>query len=508
MERSSGLSGGLPQSSQSPKSVRSARSASEASEGTILEERHAIGALEASAALFKAIVGPGTLFLPAGVRNAGLLSSLTITLMTGVLATWCMSLVLEATRALRKRGVMVLDFGDLGQAAFGKYGKWAVEVAVGASQMGFCTAYCVFVAENLQAVLFEAYGGTVGDAAPEDKSCSLPPLFAGKMLVYRIIAMVIPLLIPVTWVRQLRYFSASNMIANLLVLTSLLYVFVAFGFRFGAGEAADVTTLRWFRPAETLVYFGTASYAFEGIGVLLTVERSMSKPDHMKPVIYATMVVAVSLQMIFSASAYVLYGDKTASVITVSLSRASFLGGTVAVQAVQLAWVIEVLLTFPLQLFPVARIIERKLFPERRSGRRWIKNTIRSCLVFLSMGIALFGFTSVDNLVALIGALGCVPLALVFPALFHWRIVCMGAGGGDEDNGTEALLANQDHSQVDSIDDLKAALQAGKRRRCLAISDLAIASLGFCGVVLATVLAIHSWATSSFHYQVCVPDSP
>ena len=48
-----------------------------AAEGGVLAEeppdKHAIGSRQAAFALFKAMVGPGLLFLPAAVKNAGAL---------------------------------------------------------------------------------------------------------------------------------------------------------------------------------------------------------------------------------------------------------------------------------------------------------------------------------------------------------------------------------------------------------------------------------------------------
>merc|ERR1719229_2001291 len=115
------------------------------------------------------------------------------------------------------------------------------------------------------------------------------------------------------------------------------------------GQGHALSDLRLFDFSGSLVYFGTAAYAFEGLGVLLPIQRAMRNPERCPAVVTRTLVLASLLQVAFSCSAYVLYGEDTRSIITVSLSTESFPGGISGVVLVQLAWVCEVLLTFPLQ---------------------------------------------------------------------------------------------------------------------------------------------------------------
>lgn len=82
--------------------------------------------------------------------------------------------------------------------------------------------------------------------------------------------------------------------------------------------------------------------------------------------------------------AYLNYGSATQSIVTISLAQGHVLGGIVSVILVQLCWVIAVLLTFPLQIFPVVRLLEAACsFQERHSGQKWLKNLLRTGLVLL-----------------------------------------------------------------------------------------------------------------------------
>jgi len=495
-----------------------------------LEARHAIGPWQTALALFKCIVGPGILFLPAGVKNAGLLAAVGISVAAGAAATWCMLLVLDTARHLRRHGEVVTSFGDIAEKAYGRFGRFAVDASIVISQLGFCTAYCVFVAENLQAIIFEANGGLPHPGGEEIHSgqqlCKLSGILADKRLVYYIIAAVMPTIVPFTWIRQIRYFACTNAVATTLVVLTLVYMFCSFMTQLAERDFTVAPGVKMFEPRGTLVYVGTAMYAFEGIGVLLPLERSMAEPEKLDLVVGLTMSGTCLMQVAFAGSAYLVYGASTASIITISLGSGGMLGGMFSVELVQLAWVVEVLLTFPLQLFPAVQILEPLFFPpgtyrHRRSGRKWRKNLVRCGLSLLCMLVATVGYSSVDNLIALVGALGCVPLAVVFPPLFHHALVHRCKGGSRSNgklepslppvpSGLAGLLEHQVPHLPVSTDPLNAqhiatATKASAQKNIGgALSDAVLSGCGAIGVVLATVVAIFSWIQSDFRLQECV----
>eukprot|EP00913_Durusdinium_trenchii_P014530 g13631.t1 len=176
--------------------------------------------------------------------------------------------------------------------------------------------------------------------------------------------------------------------------------------------------------------------------------------------------------------AYLNYRGRTQSIVTISLADGQIAGGIASVVFVQLAWVLQVLLTFPLQLFPAVRILEHSCsITERNSGLKWTKNLMRAGIVLLCMLVSLFGYTSVDNMVSMIGALGCIPLAITYPALFHYKVkhdfpVCEQDGDSEE---STSLLQDGCKPQVEK-------------------SDLAIVIMGILSTVTATIMAATSKA--------------
>ena len=94
-------------------------------------------------------------------------------------------------------------------------------------------------------------------------------------LVYYVILVLIPVIIPVTWLRQIKYFAVTNTIASGLVMLSILFMLVILTMRLAhAGPAPHLTMCDWH---ETLIYTGTALYAFEGVAVVLPIEERSLK---------------------------------------------------------------------------------------------------------------------------------------------------------------------------------------------------------------------------------------
>jgi proton-coupled amino acid transporter len=96
-----------------------------------------------------------------------------------------------------------------------------------------------------------------------------------------------------------------------------------------------------------------------------------------------------------------------------------------ATMAVQITYSLALVFTYPLMLYPVVKILEGYLFPHhsQKGYWRWEKNGFRFTLVCLTAAIAYFGKEELDNFVALIGGFCSVPLAFIYPCLFHSQLV-------------------------------------------------------------------------------------
>jgi len=425
--------------------------------------KYLAGTVKTTVTVFKTMVGPGMLFLPAGVKNAGLLTAMCILLFVGVVVMRCIVLLLNCERMLAAEGKRCLGFGDVGFHVYGKMGRNLVDAAIIICQMGFCTMYCVFIAENLQSALFEI------------SKCDLHGIFSSEYLVYYIILAVMPLVIPFTWIRQLKYFALTNFLANLIVIVSFFYMFSSniTNFEHGAGAKGEVEN---FRLGGSLAFFGTSMYMFEsGTVMAIPVQRSMRNPEKLPTLLIGITILVIAIQMAFSFSCVWVFGDKTQSIVTLSYADGGdtpAIGGMIPVEIVQISWCVCVFFTFPLMIFPAAKIIEKFWFSDRRSGAKCQKNLIRAGMVAICMTISIGGYSSVDNLVSLVGAVGCVPLSVIFPALFHWKL-CTSAGSGHPDEGKSIT------------------------------ADVFIFVFGVIGLMVAVIMATYKWINSTFEPVVC-----
>lgn len=85
----------------------------------------------------------------------------------------------------------------------------------------------------------------------------------------------------------------------------------------------NTNTVKAFATWEQLpLYFGTAIYAFEGIGVVLPLENNMKTPQDfggLTGVLNTGMVIVASLYTAVGFFGYLKYGENVAATITLNL---------------------------------------------------------------------------------------------------------------------------------------------------------------------------------------------
>jgi len=246
----------------------------------------------------------------------------------------------------------------------------------------------------------------------------------------------------------LDFFSPSNAAANFFILAGLLY---AIGFCFyrlgtegpaaareedGPGPNALATGgVYLLKPATFPLFLGSSVYTFEGIGLVLPLLSTTSpslRPyykDVMSSTVYGLLVVYICIGSV----GYVAFGDEVSPAITSSLPQRD-----VFTIAVELGFCLALLFTYPIMLFPVIGIVESKLLGPSSSNAEettsvkpggetremmWKSNAVRTGIVVFT-ALASIGLEgSLDNLVALVGALCSLPLSFIYPSLFHSEII-------------------------------------------------------------------------------------
>ncbi|KAJ1979581.1 hypothetical protein H4R35_001458 [Dimargaris xerosporica] len=344
--------------------------------------------------LIKSFVGTGVLFLPRSFYNGGLTFSALLLASVAYLALYAMLLLVQCYNKIPG------SFGDIGLRLYGPGARYAVLTSLVLSQLGFCCAYTVFVAQNMQQLV-----QTVTD-------CRFNP--GTTFWIFLQLAVYIPL----AMVRKIKNFSLAALVADVFILMGLGYLYY-----FDIHKLATVgaAAIKHFNSSSFSLFIGTAVFSFEGIGLVLPIVSSMKEPRRFPAVLTLALTVSAAIFVSIGALSYLTFGDKVETVVLLNLPKDSRV-----VHMVQLLYSLAIMFSVPLQMFPAIRILEAGLFVRSGKGNPWVKwqkNLFRCLLALFVALVALVGAEKLDRFVALIGSFACVPLSFIYPALFHLKAV-------------------------------------------------------------------------------------
>lgn len=279
--------------------------------------------------------------MPDAFRNAGLYVGLFGTLMMGAVCTHCMHILVRCAHELSRRmQVPSLSFSEVCHGAFAtgppglrRYAPLArqlINVFLCITQLGFCCVYFVFVAVNLHKVVAH-YTDAV------DKHVIL-------------VLMLLPM-IGLNLLRNLKYLTPVSLFASVLTLAGLVVTFYYLLQNLPRTDTVDGFST-W---AQLPLYFGTAIYAFEGIGVVLPLENNMRTPQDfggLTGVLNTGMVIVACLYTAIGFFGYLKYGDAVHGSITLN-----FPSDDILAQSVQLMMALAIFLSYGLQFYVPVNIM-------------------------------------------------------------------------------------------------------------------------------------------------------
>jgi solute carrier family 36 (proton-coupled amino acid transporter) len=180
------------------------------------------------------IKGPAILYLPHGFANAGWAVAIPILVLATILflsSSACLldSWKLESARSTKKNLLLarsghgtgrpkrvVLSYPELAFRALGVTGETFVMIGIALMQSGVCLTYLIFVPQNLKTVAQILLGYDINAS-----------YFMVIMLAFQI---------PLSWIRDIRKLTITNLIANLLILYGLI---TCLGFAFANAVKSD-----------------------------------------------------------------------------------------------------------------------------------------------------------------------------------------------------------------------------------------------------------------------------
>ncbi|KAJ3190391.1 neutral amino acid transporter [Gaertneriomyces sp. JEL0708] len=389
---------------------------------------HGTSAKKAFFMVLKAFVGTGVLFLPKAFANGGMLFSTVTLVIIGYLTLHCMLLLVELNRTLGG------SFGDIGDYLYGSKMRQLVLGSIALSQAGFCCAYYIFVAQNLRDFVMVA----------SDCKWILPDW------VFLLIQLVV--YAPLSWVRRIKHFSITSLIADVFILLGLAYIL--YYDIFTVSTRGPATDMVWFNSQSFPLFVGTAMFAFEGICLILPIGESMKRPDRFPAVLgFSTIIIGIIFISV-GGMGYLTFGSKVETIVFLNLPTG------VHTQALQFFYAIAIMLSFPLTVYPSIRITEHGIFGladgKHSQLVKWQKNMYRLCLVSCLAGVAWLGRRQLERVVSLVGCFACIPLSFIYPSLFHSHIAT---------------------------------------KRWVRLKDMALVVFGICAMVYTTWITLEQWAT-------------
>ncbi|KAM6055860.1 proton-coupled amino acid transporter 1-like isoform 1-T1 [Theristicus caerulescens] len=271
--------------------------------------------------LLKGNIGTGLLGLPLAVKNAGILLGPLSLLVMGVVAVHCMGILVKCAHHFCYRfQKQFVDYG--GAVMYGLestpsawlrthavWGRRVVGLFLIITQLGFCCVYFVFLADNLKQVI-SAANGTTNDCN-SNRTVTMTPTMDSRLYMLSLL----PFVVLLTFIQNLKVLSIFSMLANVAMLVSLIVIY-----QYIVRDIPDPSDLPLAAAWKTYpLFFGTAIFAFEGIGVVLPLENKMKNPRQFPVILYVGMTIVTILYISLSVLGYLRFGADIQASITLNL---------------------------------------------------------------------------------------------------------------------------------------------------------------------------------------------
>ncbi|XP_020819922.1 proton-coupled amino acid transporter 1-like [Phascolarctos cinereus] len=365
--------------------------------------------------LLKGNTGTGLLGLPLAVKNAGLLIGPLSLLLIGVVAVHCMGILVKCAHHLcHKLQKPFLDYGDAVMYGLqtspsswlqnhALWGRHVVVFFLILTQLGFCSVYFVFLADNLKQVI-EAVNTTTTNCY-SNETVTLTPSIDSRLYMLSFL----PFLVLLVFIRNLRILSVFSMLANISMFVSLVVIYQHI-----VQSVPDPKNLPLVAEWKTYpLFFGTTLFAFESIGVVLPIENKMKKKDHFLVILYGGMTMIILLYISLACLGYLKFGAAIQASITLNLPNCWLF------HSVKLLYSFGIFITYALQFYVPAEIIIPSAVS--RVPKKWnlvVDLSVRTGLVCVTCALAIL-IPRLDLVLALVGSMSSSALAMIIPPLLE-----------------------------------------------------------------------------------------
>ncbi|KAB1281814.1 Proton-coupled amino acid transporter 2 [Camelus dromedarius] len=385
------------------------------SESPGLETTKGITAFQTLVHLVKGNIGTGILGLPLAVKNAGILMGPLSLLAMGLISCHCMHILVRCAQHFCHRlNKPFMDYGDTVMHGLeaspsswlrnhAHWGRHIVSFFLIVTQLGFCCVYIVFLADNLKQVV-EAVNGTTSNCH-DNMTVILMPTMDSRLYMLTFL----PFLVLLALVRNLRILTIFSLLANISMLVSLIIII-----QYITQGIPDPSQLPLVANWKTYaLFFGTAIFSFESIGVVLPLENKMKDARRFPVILSLGMSIITALYISIGTLGYLRFRNDIKASITLNLPNCWLY------QSVKLLYIIGILCTYSLQFYVPAEIIIP--FAISKVSQRWalpLDLSIRLVMACLTCILAIL-VPRLDLVLSLVGSVSSSALALIIPPLLE-----------------------------------------------------------------------------------------
>mmetsp|Transcript_50188 Transcript_50188/g.74506 ORF Transcript_50188/g.74506 Transcript_50188/m.74506 type:complete len:442 (-) Transcript_50188:352-1677(-) len=330
--------------------------------------------------IFISFVGAGMLGMPYAFSLSGwLLGSVSLSLVS-MANVYCMLLLVKTRKKLEAEGHTDVDgYGDIGRIVMGSKGEKLVNMCMVIAQVGFATAYIIFIAANLYSIaeINRAY----------------------------VCFGCVPLLAILVQVREMKSLSPFSLVADLANLAGLSAVFLQ-DFEYYHHETIVAVNF-----SNAIYVIAVSVYSLEGVALVLPLESSCIDRAKFPSLLMKVVTGITVLMIVFGCSGYIAFASGTLAPITLNLQGewASF---------VKLALCLALYLTYPIMMFPVNDVIENMFLSETsKKPSRLFRAAVVFCTALVAYSVPDFGI-----FLSLVGSSICTLLGFIIPCCVHWMV--------------------------------------------------------------------------------------